>query len=87
MQLCGPPSRWSRRCLLPSADPPGSGVRGAGHFPQDPTSGPCLDLVCVCVCVCGGRTAALSRLCPSLGPLGDGSPRGWLDPSEVTPGC
>lgn len=54
MQLCGPPSRWSRCCLLPSADPPGSGVRGAGHFPQDPTSGPCLDLVCVCVCVEAG---------------------------------
>ena len=41
VQLCGPPSRWRRCCLLPSADPPGSGVRGAGRFPQDPASGPC----------------------------------------------
>lgn len=86
LQLCGPPSSWRRCCLLPSADPPGSGVRGAGRFPQDPASGLCPGSR-VCVCVCGGRTAALSHLCPSLGPLGDGSPWGWLDPSKVTPGC
>lgn len=67
LQLCGPASSWRRCCLLPGADPPGLGVPAGGPFPRTRPPVHARGLSCV----------ALSHLCPSPGPRGDGPPRGW----------